>query len=98
VACLTDRRNPLSSAVWGVVYAVFLTIAPFEHHDIACHFKTPLHCTSCSSSVVSSSPSSPAGLAASVLADAGSASADQPLAEDILLPVRSTGRSPPSPA
>jgi hypothetical protein len=96
VARLTDRRNRRIAAVGGVLYAVFLTIAPFEHHDIACHFKTPQHCTSCSSSVVSSGPSSPAGIGTCSLAEAGRARADQPLADDILLSVRSTGRSPPA--
>jgi hypothetical protein len=96
VASLTDRPVRRFASVVGVLYAVFLTIAPFEHHDIACHFKTPQHCTSCSSSVVSSGPSAPAGLGACPLADAGRARADQPLADGILLPVRSTGRSPPS--
>jgi hypothetical protein len=96
VASLTDRRVRRFASAVGVLYAVFLTIAPFEHHDIACHFKTPQHCTSCSSSVVSPGPSSPAGLAACVLADAGRAAADLPLTEGILLSVRSTGRSPPA--
>jgi hypothetical protein len=96
VASLTDRRIRRFAAVGGLLYAVFLTIAPFEHHDIACHFKTPQHCTSCSSSVVSASPSTPEAVGACTLADAGRARADQPLAADILLPVRSTGRSPPA--
>jgi hypothetical protein len=96
VASLTDRRVRRFASVVGVLYAVFLTIAPFEHHDIACHFKTPQHCTSCGSSVVSPGPSSPAGLAACMLADAGRAAVDLPLTEGILLSVRSTGRSPPA--
>jgi hypothetical protein len=98
VARLIDRRIRLLAAVGGVLYTVFLTLAPFAHHDIACHFKTPQHCTSCSSSVVSSSPNAPADVGANRLADAGRARADQPLAYDILLPVRSTGRSPPASA
>ena len=78
------------------MYALVLILAPFEHHDIACHLKTPQHCTSCSSSIVGSDPSAPASVGACSLSDAGRAVGDQLLAEDILLPVRSTGRSPPA--
>jgi len=98
VASLTDRRIRLIALFGGVLYAAFLTLAPFEHHDIACHFKTPLHCTSCTASVVGSGPSSPAAVGACSLTDAGSACAERPLAHGILLPVRSTGRSPPASA
>ena len=78
------------------MYALFLVIAPFEHHDIACHLKTPQHCTSCASSVLGPEPGSPASLGTASLTDAGRATADLVLAEDILLAVRSTGRSPPA--
>ena len=29
------------------LYAFVLVAAPFEHHDLVCHLKTPQHCTSC---------------------------------------------------
>jgi hypothetical protein len=83
-------------AVVGALYAVFLVTVPFEHHDLICHLRTPLHCASCTSSVVGSDPTAPAILGAWALADAGSALAVQFTADDILLPVRSTGRSPPA--
>src|SRR5262245_1178156 len=31
------------AAVAVMIYAVFLVTAEFEHHDLACHFKTPFH-------------------------------------------------------
>ncbi len=78
------------------MYAVFLLTAPFEHHDLACHLKNPLHCTSCTSSVLGADPADPVTAGAVHLADAGSAIALQTTSEGVLLTVRSTGRSPPA--
>lgn len=91
-----DRRWRCLAWVGGALYAFFLIAAPFEHHDIACHLRTPQHCTSCNSSLVGSDPQTPAIFGAWHLADAGRAIAFQPIANDVLLPVRSTGRSPPT--
>jgi hypothetical protein len=84
------------AAVAVVVYSVFLATAEFEHHDIACHFKTPFHCSSCASSPLSVNANSPAIPDASRLADAGRAIAMQVLSEDTLFALDSSGRSPPS--
>ena len=78
-----------------VVYSVFLATAEFEHHDLACHFKTPFHCTSCASSPLSVNAHAPAVPDGSRLADAGRAIAIQVLGEDALLAFESSGRSPP---
>lgn len=78
------------------LYATFLVTAPFEHHDLRCELKTPLHCSACTSSLVGSDPHAPSILTTRPLADLGLAFALQPLVEGILLPVRSTGRSPPA--
>lgn len=77
------------------LYAAFLLIAPFEHHDFLCHFKTPQHCTACTSSVVGAHPTTPIAAAPVHLADAGGAISFHPVGNDTLLSVRSTGRSPP---
>lgn len=29
------------------LYALLLTVGPFGHHDLACHLKSPTHCTTC---------------------------------------------------
>lgn len=79
-----------------VIYSFFLATAEFEHHDIACHFKTPFHCSSCASSPLSVSANTPVIPDASRLADAGRAVAIQLLSEDTLLALDSSGRSPPS--
>src|SRR5438093_9513594 len=93
----SERRRSRAHALVGVaIYAVFLVTAPFEHHDLLCHFKTPTHCTACTSSVVGAGPNAPLVDAASHLADAGRTLDGQLLANGFLLSVRSTGRSPPA--
>jgi hypothetical protein len=83
------------SAIVLAVYAAFLLIAQFEHHDLLCHFKTPRHCTSCVSSLVGADPDTATPTAAVNLADAGGAMAFHSVVDDILFAARSTGRSPP---
>jgi len=79
----------------AVLYAAFLLTAPFEHHDLLCHIKTPQHCTSCSSSLLGSDPHAP-GVLPVQLSDAGRAMARLTLAQSVLFVVRSPGRSPPA--
>ena len=83
-------------ALLGVVlHALFLAAADFEHHDLACHLKTPLHCTSCALSPVGSDPHTPAAPGACRLADAGRLVALDHDSASAVLSVRTTGRSPP---
>ena len=84
------------AALAVVIYSVFLATAEFEHHDLACHLKTPFHCTSCASSPLSVNPHAPAIPDASRFADAGRAIAIQVLSEGTLLALHSSGRSPPA--
>jgi hypothetical protein len=93
---LGGRRWRFLALVGGALYAFFLITAPFEHHDIACHLKTPQHCTSCSSSLVGSDPQTPAIFGDWHLADAGRTIDFQLIADGVLLAAHSTGRSPPS--
>ena len=90
-----DRRYRLLALAGLAVYAIFLVGAPFEHHDLLCHLKTPQHCTSCASSQLGSDPGTQVVPPDSQLVDAGSAVSVQLLAADTLLAVGSTGRSPP---
>ena len=90
-----DRRPGPLACLGVALYAFFLITAPFEHHDLLCHLKNPLHCTACTSSLLGSDPQKPAIIGAWSLTDAGRAVAVQILADDTLLSVRSTGRSPP---
>jgi hypothetical protein len=83
-------------AMLGVVlHTLFLAAAPFEHHDLICHLKTPQHCTSCTSSPVASSSHAHASVGASQLADAGDAITVHAVSESTLLTSSTTGRSPP---
>lgn len=90
------RRWRRVAAFAVVLYSIFLVTAQFEHHDLACHLKTPLHCTSCASSPLSVNAHAPAVPEACRFADAGRAIAQQVLVEGILLTTQSSGRSPPS--
>ena len=78
------------------LYALVLVTAPFEHHDLACHLKTPLHCTACASSPLSVHSNAPVVPDSSRLADAGRALLPQVLSEGAVLAAASSGRSPPS--
>lgn len=80
------------------LFSVFLVTAQLEHHDIACHLKTPQHCSACAQSPVGSDPNRPALFDRTVLADAGDAVLDAVLLSGTILPTRSSGRSPPAAA
>jgi hypothetical protein len=81
--------------VWLAAYVLFLVVTPFEHHDLLCELKTPFHCTACTSTVVGSDPARSAVVGAWTLTDLGSAVARTVAPSGILLPFRSSGRSPP---
>lgn len=83
------------SALGLAVYVLFLLFGPFLHHDLACELKTPQHCTVCTSTVLSADPALPVKPGATALADAGGAVTEPVLVDDLLLAVRTTGRSPP---
>jgi len=96
LAALRERRTPRRTVVATALYALFLVTAPFEHHDILCHLKSPQHCTACASSLVSSAPGAFAAPGAATLADAGGATTTVTIVSGFLLAVRTTGRSPPA--
>jgi len=77
-------------------YALFLLTSQFEHHDLLCHLRTPQHCTACTSSIVGAGADALSAPGAAHLTDVGRAVSFQVLAGGVLLPVRTTGRSPPS--
>ena len=91
----SGRLSRRLSIAGVAMYALFLIASPFEHHDLQCELKTPQHCTSCTSSQLSSNPQTVLNPGDGHLPDAGRAFAIQLLGEDTLLAVRSTGRSPP---
>jgi hypothetical protein len=95
---LVNPRRRRLAVVWLAVYATFLAATPFEHHDLLCELKTPRHCTACTSSVVGSDPARSAIVGSWTLTDVGFALAAEFTTHGSLLPVRSSGRSPPASA
>jgi hypothetical protein len=91
-----ELRKRRLAFVWLAVYAIFLAAIPFEHHDLLCELKTPLHCRACTSSVVGSDPVRPTSVGPSTLTDLGIALTLEVATHGIVLPERSTGRSPPA--
>ena len=77
------------------LYAAVLVLAPFTHHDIACHLKTPQHCNACAASQLGSDPHSVASFNRVVLSDAGRAVLELTVLSGTILPAQSSGRSPP---
>src|ERR1700730_3828538 len=95
--CKVGRYRSLRSvSVEVAIYLAILLIAPFAHHDLDCHLKTPLHCPACASSQVGLNTPLPALARAADLPDAGDVITRQAPADGTQLPVRSLGRSPPS--
>jgi hypothetical protein len=92
------RRSRRYTAIAFALYAVFLVTAEFEHHDLACHFKTPLHCTSCASSPLSATPHAPVSADTHRLTEVGRAVSFQQLLHGALLTAHASGRSPPTAA
>lgn len=88
-----DRRAV--RIVASALYCLVLTVASFEHHDFLCHLRNPQHCTACTATQLGCDPEPLAVARTCRLADAGRTVTVQLTAEGALLPVRSTGRSPP---
>ena len=93
---LGDRGWRCRSLIGVAIYTVVLVTAPFEHHDLLCHLKTPQHCTSCASSQLGADPHMSAIFGTGHLVDAGQAVSPLILATGTLVVVRTTGRSPPA--
>jgi hypothetical protein len=79
----------------AALYCLVVLAASFEHHDFLCDLRNPQHCTACTASQPGCDPQTLTAPWTSRLADAGRAIATHVLAHGALLPVRSTGRSPP---
>ena len=93
-----DHRLQRFALLGVVLHTLLVAAAPFEHHDLICHLKTPQHCTSCTLSPVGSNAATSTTPGAATLRDAGSAAAFDPISESALLAVSNSGRSPPASA
>src|SRR5262245_20928609 len=95
---LLRRRRLRGWAYAGLaLYFFFLLTSQLEHHDFSCELRTPQHCPACTSTVLGTDPTDATLSGLWQLADAGTSRSLQILATDLLLTVRSTGRSPPPP-
>ena len=77
------------------LYALVLVLAPFTHHDLACHLKDTQHCTACTANQIGTDPADLVAPGFRPLADAGQVVLSYSAAEAVLLTTGSTGRSPP---
>ncbi|MGH9329219.1 MAG: hypothetical protein ACRD09_02150, partial [Vicinamibacterales bacterium] len=68
-----SRRAHLARATLAAtgLYALVVLAAPAFHHDLACHVKSPTHCTTCLVSITAPGAHGAAGLVAADLQDAG---------------------------
>jgi len=78
-----------------VLYAAVLVLAPFQHHDIECHLKNPLHCTACSSVQAGTDPAAVTAVPVAPLVELGFAVSSYRPAKTFVLVADFNGRSPP---
>jgi hypothetical protein len=74
MGCLRDaRRRRKARVVWLLsLYALLVAVNPVLHDDLACHLKSPTHCSACAASpsavrLESAAPLLPAPTAAGVV-------------------------------
>jgi hypothetical protein len=92
----SSRRWRRFAFVGMALYALFLVTSPFEHHDLQCELRTPLHCTACAASALGSDVQNIAVIGVRHLDDVGSAVTELIVCHGRLLDVRTNGRSPPA--
>jgi hypothetical protein len=86
---------PIVKWLGVTLYAAVLVMAPFTHHDLACHLKNPQHCTACTSNQASTDPATVPDPGFVPLVDLGCAVLSYSPAASVLLATDHTGRSPP---
>ena len=99
VASLSRRLHVSRVGLMKAVLALYVAAAallPLSHHDIACHFKSTTHCTTCiiGSSAEAADDSGP--LTHAAFADAGQAAGYVPAPVASTVDDGTSGRSPPS--
>ena len=99
MAFLSRRLHVSRVGLMRAVLAVYVAAAallPLSHHDIACHFKSNTHCTTCNigSSAEAADDSGP--FTHGAFADAGQAAGYVPASVASTVDDGTSGRSPPS--
>ena len=78
------------------VYVAAAALMPLSHHDLACHFKSTTHCTTCNLGASGEPASDLGGLARAGLADAGHPGLAPTAIVDSVAHGATAGRSPPA--
>ena len=78
------------------LYIAAAALLPFAHHDIACHFKSTTHCTSCVLGAAGDLASDGSGVGRTALHGAGRPPLEPEERIDSLSLPSASGRAPPS--
>jgi hypothetical protein len=78
------------------LFTLLVSVSPLLHHDIACHLKTPTHCTACLASPPASRIERTAGPEAWTLQQAERIETLRQDPVDLADVIRTPGRSPPA--
>ena len=95
---LRPRRSRLTAWLPLVLacYTGVLLLSAAQHHDLACHVKSPGHCDACTANPPASSTEVRSSVADGGLPEAGGVTAIRHEAPDLALSTDAGGRSPPS--
>ena len=99
VGLLSRRLHVSRAGLLRAVLALYVTasaLLPLSHHDIACHFKSNTHCTTCINGSSAEAADDSGALTHGVFADAGQATGYVAAPVSSTVTDGTTGRSPPS--
>ena len=90
------RRRDRRAVLWTLaVYALLLTVNPVLHDDLACHLKSPTHCSACTASP-SASRVEAVGASLAAPVEAGRIETAEHTSETVAPVVVLAGRAPPA--
>jgi hypothetical protein len=78
------------------VYVLCAALLPLTHHDIACHVKSPKHCTTCLAAVSGETVPAAADLDDTPMRDAGRATITAVVGRQQTPLSTASGRAPPT--
>ena len=90
------RRHHRGAVLWTLaVYALLLAVNPVLHDDLACHLKSPTHCSACTASP-SASRVEAMGPSVPVPVEVGRVEASEYTSETVAPLLVLAGRAPPA--
>lgn len=90
------RRFGRGRALVVALYCFIVLFGGFFHHDLACHLKSPTHCTTCAFSLSSAGVPTVGGMHAVILQKAGPSFRELQVPRLAAVVVRINDRSPPT--